>query len=482
MESYGHRKVFWSSVSVNLMALITGIGYSWSSPCIPKLNGSVDSDRNPLGRPATLQEISWITSLHALGSLCGPLFTGVVSRKLGKKLTLIIFSIPQVASSIILIFAYNVTHFYISRFLLGIGTGCVFSVIPSYIGEISPTYMRGRTSMLNSVLLTAGQTLVLIIGPFVTIRTIAVMTLLVSIVFLFTCVCYVPESPYFYIMNGKIEEAKKTLSSWGRRESLDKELLEITTICEQSATEQSFKALFSLKILKKCLVISLGLVTLQSLVGNPAIVAYQQTIIDTSKNNYISGDTSVMIISIMQLIGTYLSTGLVDKWGRKQLLFVSYVGLLISLAGLGAYFYFFNLQYNLDSFFWVPFASVLTYIVFYKVGAGPLPWTLSGEIFPPSFKPLLSTLTALVMTTVNFLVTLVFPYMSVYLGMAWSMWIFAAFSVFSLFYIALYLPETKGKSLVEIQRMLLEGRKRNFEFIGEQLISLEEQKLNSFDP
>ncbi|XP_057656353.1 facilitated trehalose transporter Tret1-2 homolog [Diorhabda carinulata] len=459
-------KVFLSSISVNLMALIAGIGYSWSSPCTPKLRSVTDPDNNPLGRQATLEEISWITSLHALGSLIGPLFTGIVSKSFGKKITLIIFSLSQLVSSLILIFAFDVKHFYVARFLLGIGTGSVFSVIPSFVGEISPTRVRGRTSMLNSVLLTAGQTLVLIVGPFVTIRTIAFMTIIIYFVFLTTFSYFVPQSPYDYVMRGRPDKAKATLRKWGRRDSLEKELLEIVTICEESSKEQSLKTIFKSTILKKCLLISLGLVSLQSLVGNPAIVAYQQTILDLSKNSTVSSDIFIIIISVVQLIGTYFSTTFVDRWGRKRLLIISYLGLFVPLAILGFYFFLLERNFNLDFFFWIPFTSILIYILFYKIGAGPLPWTLSGEIFPPSFKPLLSTITVFCMTLVNFLVTLIFPFISVYLGTAFSIWSFAVFSLISLIYISLFVPETKGKSLMEIQKMLL-GEKNVIKHVRE---------------
>lgn len=456
------------------MAFITGIGYSWSSPCIPKLRDVIDPENNPLGRAATLQEISWITSLHALGSLAGPLLTGTMSKKIGKKKTLIIFSLPQVASSIIMFFAFEVEHFYVARFLLGIGTGCVFSVIPSYVGEISEPAIRGRTSMLNSVLLTAGQTVVLTVGPFVTIRTISLMTLTTSIIFLFTFSFYVPESPYHYVLHGKVDKAKSNLKKWGRTDSTEKELLDIIEICDKSKNEQTIKAILSSRILQRCLIICLGLVSLQSLVGNPAIVAYQQTILDNSSST-IPGETSVIVISILQMIGTYWSTGLVDRWGRKQLLYISYLGLLVSLVILGGYLILIELKVKLEAFFWIPFASILSYIVFYKIGAGPLPWTLSGEIFPPSFKPHLSALTALVMTSVNFLVTLLFPYFLVNVGLGITMWIFAAFGILSLIFIRLAVPETKGKSLIDIQRMLLEGKVALPNFEEEEICSEEKE-------
>ncbi|CAG9857888.1 unnamed protein product [Phyllotreta striolata] len=450
-----HTRTYLSCISVNLMAFIAGIGYSWSSPCIPKLKSPLPD--NPLGRPLTLQQTTWITSLHALGSLAGPLFTGFTSNRIGKKKTLLVFSAPQILSSIITIFADRAEHLYLARFLLGIGTGCVFSVIPAYVGEVSEPGARGRTSMINSVMLTTGQTLVLTIGPFVSIRAIAVVTLVASIVFLVSFGWFVPESPYHYVLHGRVDKAGSTLKKWRATGSTEKELIDIVEICDESKQERTIGGVLSSKLLRRCLIIALGLVSLQSLVGNPAIVAYQQSILDGS-NEVIPGDTAVIVISILQLVGTYWSTGLVDKWGRKQLLYVSYIGLLVSLIVLGGYFILIDYEVDMSGYFFVPFVSVLGYIVFYKIGAGPLPWTLCGEIFPPSFKPHLSTLTALVMTAVNFLVTLVFPYSQMALGLGWTFAVFAGFSLFSLLYIKLAVPETRGKSLIEIQRILLEDR------------------------
>nr|XP_023017603.1 facilitated trehalose transporter Tret1-2 homolog [Leptinotarsa decemlineata] len=446
------RFSYFAAASVNLMTFVAGYGFAWSSPCVPKLKEETDPAFNPLSHPASTLEISWITSLHHLGALCGPLFTGYISEKIGKKATLIMFSLPQVASNVMLIFANDVTHFYASRFLLGMGTGCVFSIIPSYVAEITETEHRGRTSMFLPLMVVSAQFLVWSIGPYVAISTLAMMCLVPSALFLIVFGLYVPESPYYFAKRNKLDEAEEALVKSGA-ENVQSELKAILSSVQNSKIAFSFDDFRKSKAAKKSLIIALGLMFAQQFNGHPAIAAYQQTIFGSTKGS-IGPEKSVMIAGFVQLLATLVTVKFVDTVGRKKLLLFSYSALLISVTGLGTYTYLQDKGLDLSAYSWIPISCVLLNMSSFKVGSGPISWTVIGEIFPPNFKYYLNGMAAFLMTLFGFFVTFMFPRISEILGMSFSLFLFAGIVAFAIVFIGYFVPETKGKSLQEIQNIL----------------------------
>lgn len=440
----------------------SAVGFAWTSPCLPKLNGQVDPDNNPLPRNATVLEESWITSLHSLGAALCSLFIGIAANKFGRKKTLLVFSLPMVLSNVILTFANIVPLFYVSRFLVGLGTGCVFSVIPLYVAEISQVENRGFTSMFLGLMITSAQVCVFIIGPYISIRTLAIITLIPLILFIVIFGLFVPESPYFLVLNGDYSEAEKSLAKLRQTSQgiIQKELVEIIRSTEQSKMEKiSLKTLVKSKVIVKSLFVIIGLMLFQQFTGILAIVPYLQTIFDATKTS-LPGDISVMVVGFVQFVATAVTSMVIDRVDRKKLLISSNAGVLVSLISLGTFFFLQSHNFNLESIFWLPITSVILFIICFNFGIGPLPWTIAGEIFPSNTKTYLNGITAFFNISFGFVTTMFFPTLSVILGMAWSLWIFALFTTVSFFFISAFLPETRGKTFLEIQVMLREGRKK----------------------
>ncbi|VEN48440.1 unnamed protein product [Callosobruchus maculatus] len=439
--------------SVNLMSMIGGMGYGWPSPFIPKLNGAIDSDINPLPQPTTVMEDAWIASLHTLGSIFGPLFAGVLADRYGKKVVLIVTSLPMLAANVVLIFANSVTLFYIARFLWGLGNGCALSVIPAYVSEVSEIHNRGITSLFMPLMVCASQNLLYFVGPYVTVKTMAIMSLVPSFIFLLHFGFYVPESPYYYVLRGETEKAEKSLKELRQITDVKKELLGIIQTAEETKTKLSFKEIFLSKVLRKCFVITIGLMFIQQFSGVLAIVTYLQTIFN-SAGSFLPGHICVMIVGVFQTGSVLVTIYIVEKINRKSLMISSYTGMLVSLIILGTYFYFLDAGYNLACFSWAPITSILIYICCFNIAPGGLTWTILGEIFPSNVKSTLSSFAAVYVFSLAFLVSFVFPPVSKLVGMAWSMWIFAISLSFGVCFLVFALPETRNKSFTEIQRIL----------------------------
>ncbi|XP_074028814.1 facilitated trehalose transporter Tret1 [Leptinotarsa decemlineata] len=456
MDKNRRRFQYLATISVNWMTFVGTTGYAWTSPYIPKL--SIASEENPLSKPITVIENSWITSLFSVGCICGPIIAGVFVDKLGKKKTLILLHTPIMISNVMLIFANSLEEFYISRFLLGVGSGCVYSVIPTYVAEICDKDIRGAMSMISSVVLIISISSVVIMGPYLSISTFSIICLIPSILFLLTFGPFIPESPYDLVLRGKLVEAKMSLSKFRQTTDVQKEFFEIVSSIEETRQNVSFKDMMQSKVIVKSLLITLGLLFFQQFSGSSAIVAYQQTIFD-STDSAISGGVSVIIVSVVQLIPALIASYLIDKLGRKKLLLISQMGMITSLGCIGTYFHLQVKNYDLNSISWLPLISLLAYMVFYRFGLSPIPYTIVGEIFPVHIKAKLSASVIVIMFMFCLWVTFAFPFMFDRFGTAWTFWIFAIIGVASCIFIKVIVPETKGKTFSEIQIMLGEGKK-----------------------
>jgi MFS family permease len=170
-------------LTANLASIIGGAAYSWTSPVLPKLNNVDNMVDNPFGRPITPFEESWITSIISVGAAIGPLLAATVMDRIGRKKTMLMIAIPMIVSHLILAFTTSINLYYFSRFFLGIGAGCVYSVVPTYVGEIAENSNRGAFGCMMGLVCTAGTLFCYIIGPFVTIKTFCLILVVPPVVF-----------------------------------------------------------------------------------------------------------------------------------------------------------------------------------------------------------------------------------------------------------------------------------------------------------
>uniref|UniRef100_A0A6P7FG18 Facilitated trehalose transporter Tret1-like n=1 Tax=Diabrotica virgifera virgifera TaxID=50390 RepID=A0A6P7FG18_DIAVI len=452
-QTGGNWFLYLSVLSVNLMTYTSNIGSSWTSPFLPKLKGVLGPENNPLPEPITVLEESWITTIISLGSLCGPLFTGQIANRIGKKMTLVLFSIPMLLSNVLLIFANRIFHFYIARFLCGLGFGCVYCIVPPFVAEISNVSNRGKMALLLTFMNTLSHVSVVSIGPYVSVRTFAYLSLIPSLLFFSTFLPFVPESPYFYVSNKDTDKAMKSLQKFRQKEDVKTELNEIIINLEHTQEKGSFKDVLASKVVLRGLLITICLMLGQQLSGIAPINAYQQDIF-RSTSSTIPSEISVIIVAIAQLFTVFLAIGLIDRLGRKKLLLISYSGILISLISVGTYFFLQEQNINMDSVFWLPVTSTCLLTVSFRFGSGPVTWSFVAEIFPSNLKNALTPIVTISMVLFGFIVTFTFPLMLMYLGQSFTFWTFAACTMSILLFIYFYVPEIKGKSFLEIQNML----------------------------
>ncbi|CAH1135590.1 unnamed protein product [Ceutorhynchus assimilis] len=431
--------------------LAAGLGMSWPSPVIPKLL----SEESPFGRPITTTEEAWIAAFTPLGSAIGPLAAGYYADKFGRKKALIASAVPMIIGFLITAFAKQVELYYVARFLVGIGTGSAFTVVPMYIGEIAQTHNRGKYGSSAGILITIGCTYPFSVGPYLSITIFSITCAVPLCLFIIVFTVFMPESPYYLAALGDYDQADKALRKLRHKGSdIRAELTEIKQgIEEQNQNSAGIKDLFMAPAGRKALYISVLLVSLQQLAGISPLLSYLKPIY-LAAGTSISPNISTLITGAVQISSNTACIFMVERLGRKFLILNCCVFCFLSMTALGVYFYLKDHNYDVVPIFWLPITCVLIYMVTFSCGLGPLPWAVMGEILPSNVKGLAAALTTTMSFVTACLVTFLFPIVNEALGQAAGFWAFAIFCLLGYFFVHFVMFETKGKTLTEIQRIL----------------------------
>ena len=195
------------------------------------------------------------------------------------------------------------------------------------------------------------------------------------------------------------------------------------------------------------LLLSLGLMFFQQLSGVNAVIFYGGNIF-TEAGIHWDPNIAALIVAAVQVAATFVSCVLMDRLGRRILLLLASVFMCVSATVLGV-FYYLHKPNNLD---WLPLVCLNVFIIFFSLGWGPIPWLILGEIFPDRIKGFASGAAAMCNWTLAFLITKLFSTLEVEITSYGTFWLFGGVCLFSFFFVAFFMPETKGETLEEIQQ------------------------------
>ncbi|XP_011313992.1 facilitated trehalose transporter Tret1 [Fopius arisanus] len=428
--------------------------YGWSSPVLPLY----DEENSPL--TITEDEGAWIASAFMLGNAIGPLMSLVISHLTGRKTLLIAASLPWFIGWTMIIFARSPWELFVSRIISGTGTGASFSVLPMYLGEIAPANIRG----ILLTMITMSQRLAILfayaIYPFVSIQTSALISLVLPVPFV-CCFMWLPESPYYLIRCGRHEEAAESLAALRGTANVQTELQTIKkSVKVEMASSGGLRELFCVPGNCKSMNIGLVLRLFQQCSGNQAIMMYTQTIFDQA-NVGLEGKYLAIIMGVIQVLGTLLCTWFVDRQGRRPALLFSAIGTMISTSAVAIYFHLQYFNVSTDSIEWLPATGCMMYVVFFCCGYAPLPTTMNGELFSTNVKSLGCAINVSFANFVGFLVGKSYQVVSQSIGVYVAFWIFTIANFWGSIFIYFWIPETKGKTLQEIQEELHHKKGQN---------------------
>ncbi|KAF5271218.1 hypothetical protein FQA39_LY08225 [Lamprigera yunnana] len=420
-------------------------------------------DKNLVQNDEHLEEGSWLASSFLLGSIPGSAMSALFIDKFGRKPSLLMAGIPLLLPWIAVLCSNSVLILCIMRFIGGIGLSLIITGATVYVGEISEKDIRGKLGSAFNILRLVGSLYVFSAGPFLSYINLALTCSVFPILFM-TLFVFMPESPYFLVKTKQYELAKKNLIRLSKKSANDEfiqsRLEEIqATVDYDMKNKTSVIELFTNKLYRKSIIVIIGIKTVQQLSGVAAIEAYTQTIIGVSQSS-ISPEVSSIVAGVIQFPAAILTGFLVDRLGRKPLMIISCVGCAIALASEGVYFYLQNiLQIDVNKFGWLPTTALLLYLVMNPIGIFTLPWILLGELFATNIKGYAVAAATTYGSVLAFLSTKLFQPISENYGIHVVFWIFAVICFMGALFCFFVQPETKGKTLAEIQIKLNRRKK-----------------------
>ncbi|KZC13066.1 Facilitated trehalose transporter Tret1 [Dufourea novaeangliae] len=420
-----------------------GCAIGWSAPCVELLKS--DHSYEP-------SETSLIASALPLGAAMGMIVVPFLIDRIGRKWTMMSLAPVFVTGWIVIVAAIHVLALVIiGRLITGACGGMFCVAAPIYSAEISEKEIRGTLGVFFQLLLVIGVMYGFCCGFSGNVITISVLCGVGPIIFL-VMMFFMPESPLFYLAKEKEESAMKSMRFFrGPNVDIGPEIEAFKEQVRESKRQQVTITTFLEKPVLKTLGVAIGLMFAQQFSGINAIIFFGETIF---KQTGVDMDTTLqmVIFAVVQVIACLASAVLIDQLGRKFLMIMSSGAMCLCLISLGIFFILKTSDpETADSIQWLPLTSTCLYILAFCLGAGPVPWAYMGEIFPTRLKGVASSIAAFVNWTLAFIVTESFSSLVDTLGTAAIFFIFAVFCFLSVIFVIVFMIETKGKTLAQIQ-------------------------------
>ena len=404
----------------------------------------------------------WAMSSALIGCLIGALMAGAWSDRYGRKKMLItaaaLFTVSSYGTGMIDSFEW----FIIYRIMGGFGIGIASNISPIYIAEVSPASVRGRFVSLNQLTIVLGILSAQIVNwqigdhympdkntlspesvewawrwMFIAIMVPGIIFLILSLI--------IPESPRWLAINKKLDAAKNIFSRIGGDDYADNELAEIEKLnITQGKVE--WKALLKPNV-RRVLILGVILAILQQWCGINVIFNYAHEIFSAAGYTVSDVLMNIVVTGVTNVLFTFVAIFAVDKWGRKALMNVGWAGLAIIYAAMGACYYF--------QIGGLPMLIlVVLAIACYAMSLAPVVWVILSEIFPAKIRGAAMAISTFFLWAACFVLTYTFPLLNKYLEASGTFWVYGAICIFGFLFVRYRLPETKGKSLEEIEKEL----------------------------
>ncbi|VAI10594.1 unnamed protein product [Triticum turgidum subsp. durum] len=392
-------------------------------------------------------------SLSNIGAMMGAIASGQMVEHVGHKGALMIAAVPNILGWLAISLAKDTTFLYTGRLLEGFGVGIISYTVPVYIAEISPRNKRGALGCVNPLSVTLGMVLAYVLGMLVPWRMLALIGTLPCTI-LIPGLLFIPESPRWLAKMNKMDDFEASLQVLrGSETDITSEVNDIKTAVASAnkMTAIRFQELNQKKF-RMPLILGIGLLVLQQLSGINAILFYAGSIFKAA--GLTNSNLAACGLGAIALLATGATTWLLDRAGRRILLIISSAGMTLSLLAIAVIFFLKdNVPQDSDMYYILSMVSlfaIVAYVITFSFGMGAIPWVIMSEILPVSIKSLAGSFATLANWLTSFGIT-----MTANLLLSWSAGgTFACYTLvssFTLMFIILWVPETKGRTLEEIQ-------------------------------
>jgi sugar porter (SP) family MFS transporter len=433
-------------LSLAAIAAIGGFLFGYDTGVI---SGALLLIKGDLG--ASTFEQSAIVGSLLLGAMAGAILSGYLAGAIGRRPTKIISGCIFTVAAIWSALSPTVWVLIVARFVLGISVGTASFVSPMYIGELAPKKIRGGLVSFNQLMITSGILVAYIVDFALKDVTNNWRWMLglgaIPGIALAVGMFLMPESPRWLVEHEREDDARDVLCRAREHEDVDEEMDEIRDVAQESARVRDLLG----KAVRPMLIVGLGLAIFQQLVGINTVIYFAPTIFQLAGVSTSAAIGQTVFIGVTNVVFTIVAVLLLDKLGRRVFLLAGTAGLTVALVGLGLFFAVPSIKANYG---WLALASLIVYIASFAVGLGPVFWLMIAEIFPLKIRSAAMSVCTVANWGFNFLVAFTFLQLISTAGKGGTFFVYAGLGVLALIFFAWKVPETKGRSLEEIESEL----------------------------
>ncbi|XP_013194441.2 solute carrier family 2, facilitated glucose transporter member 6 [Amyelois transitella] len=442
------------AISINFLLFCYGSSIGWMSPMTLLLQ-SADS---PRGTPLTITEVSWMASISYLVSMVFEFVVAYMGEAFGRKICVIFLSLCSAVCWILKLSSMETWAFILARAMVGITMAGVYVICPLYTKEISEDSIRGFLGTLLIFFQTSGNLFLYVIGDILSYNTILWICLAMPTAHILL-IMLMPESPSYLLKKGKTEEALKVIA-WLRCRaeddaSLKQELDKI--VKEQKSDEDSsqfaLKAILQDKILFRAFKIAVLVSLARELCGALPVLNFAGEIFSLSAEGggivMLTPNQQAMLLGAVQVCGAMLGSSVVELVGRKPLFIITALISGLSMCLLASWFLTRELGVALPA--WVPVASLCLTIFCDSSGIQPVSVVIISEMFSYKYRGTVMATSMTIASLAAFLQMLFFKPLANAIGIHLSFYFFGAVCLVAAVYVFLVFPETKLRSVEQIQ-------------------------------
>ena len=444
-------------VIVYVVALIAALAGLLFGLDIGVISGALPFIAKQFKAGTEMQE--FVVSSLLVGAMLGTIISGVISRKYGRKNALLVSAVVFAIGAILSAVSVNTMMLIVVRVFLGLAVGIASFTAPLYLSEMAPPRIRGALISMYQLMITIG-----ILSAYVSDTCLSygghwramLGVLVIPSTFMFIGVLLLPKSPRWLVLAGKKKHARAVLSRLRYADEVERELDDIEQTLE--VKQSGLQLLIGNKQFRKVIFLGIGLQAVQQFTGMNVIMYYAPKIFK------IAGFTTTsqamwgtVLVGLINVLATFIAIALVDRIGRKPILFIGFVVMGLSMGTMGLMFHI-GMQVSQV----VQFAAIgalLVFIIGFAMSAGPIIWVICSEIFPLAGRDLGITVSTATNWLCNAIVGATFLTLLNVMGPAKTFWLYGGLNVMFILFLLAFVPETKGVSLEKIERNLLSGKR-----------------------
>lgn len=391
-----------------------------------------------------------------IGATIGAILGGGISNAIGRRKVLIIAAVIFMCGDLLAALSTHLMLFIACRILTGFAIGITACVVPVYISEMAPARLRGTLVTFYQLAITIGIAAsywvdLMFINAHMNWRPMFAITVFPALCLL-GGMLLTQETPRWLATKGKWEKARQILERMlGEQTQQELDDIRASLMSQQKGSVREL-----LKPgLRMALLVGVGLAIFQQLVGINAVIYYAPTIFGYA--GFATASSAILatsVVGVVNVLATVVASVLIDKVGRRPLLLCGAVGMTVTLIALGAVFALGPTQAG-----YLTLAALLIYVVSFALSMGPVVWLMNAEIFPTRLRATGSSVATFANWSANLLVSMTFLSLIHLIGIPGTFWLFALLGSAAFVFCWLLVPETRKKSLEQIERYWLNGRK-----------------------